>query len=140
MSQYVKARNSTRPIGNPSRSNDPYARLPPVQAVKPEYSIAEGMIVSSMAVPPQKLANCASTRKSSINDGKPRSGDHQEAAHRRAIEEWERSVKEKERLIREKDKQLRDKTSAIKNRDQEISSLNVSESTRSLNVTKCLGN
>lgn len=113
MSQYHKGRNRQT--------------LPPVSTSRSEPSFADGLLVSSMTVPPQRQANGAIRKLSIIHDLKPKSGGGSPEYGARK-EELERQLKEKERIIKEKDKELRERIATIKFKDQEISNLSVSMS------------
>ena len=112
MSQYHKGRNRQT--------------LPPVMTGRGEPSFADGLLVSSMTVPPQKQSSGSVRKPSIISEIKPKSGGGSPDYGARK-EEFERQLREKERIIKEKDKELKEKNAAIKSKDQEISSLNVSE-------------
>lgn len=125
---HTKSKSVPRSLTHPRASND-YTNgrqaLPPVQASKTDY-IAEGMIVSSMAVPPQKTSNGSARKPSIVGDIKPKSGGFSDSANGKGSEDWERLLKDKDRIIKEKEKEIKDKNIIIKSKSQEISSLNVS--------------
>ena len=99
--------------------------LPPVQISKTDY-IAEGMIVSSMAVPPQKVVTTSARKSSIVTEIKPKSGESPDSVNGKSLEEWERLLREKDRIIKEKDKEIKEKNGTIKSKGQEISNLAVS--------------
>lgn len=110
MSQYSKGRGVSR-------------TLPPVLTGKTEPSFADGLLVSSMTVPPQKQSSSSVKRATAVNDIKNNSGSQEDGARR---EELERQLKEKERIVKEKDRELREKNTVIKTKEQEIANLCVS--------------
>lgn len=126
---HPKAKSLQRSIGNPRASTD-YTNgrllLPPVQANKTDY-IAEGMIVSSMAVPPQKAAAGSAKKPSLATEAKPKSGDSPESTNRKSTEEWERLLREKDRTIREKEREVKDKSALVQQKDQQVTRLTVSD-------------
>lgn len=129
MSHQAKNRNTSRSIGHIRTGNEHSngrAQLPPVHTTKAEHNIAEGMIVSSMTVPPQKPPVGSARKVSVVPEVKLRSNNSPESTNKKAVEEVERLLKEKDKIIKEKEKENKDKTLIVKNKDQEISSLTVS--------------
>lgn len=126
MAQQNKGRNPSRSVGNMRMSNEfvnGRQTLPPVSSVRTEPSFGNGLLVSSMAVPPQKQPT-SSARKPPTSELKAKSGNSPEYGARK--EELERLLREKERIIKEKDKELRERSGIIKSKEQDITSLNVS--------------
>lgn len=108
MAQYSKNRSQGRSLGSTRASNDvSNGRLPPVYS-----SITEGMIVSPMTVPPQKVT---------VNSGRKNIIDSTD----KKAEDLERLLKEKSRILYEKEKELKSKAALVKTKDQQMSNLMV---------------
>lgn len=107
----------------PKRNSIP---KPSARAPASSDIFTDGMIVSQMAVPPQKAVNGAlkkstppseSRVKSTSTNGHARNNDPDEAKH---------IVKEKNKIIKEKESEMKEKMRLLHSKDQEIKSLLVS--------------
>lgn len=83
----------------------------------------DGMIVSQMALPPQKAANGALKKSTPPSEPRVKSTSNGKNSD---TDELEALVKEKEKLIKEKDKDIKERTNLIRSKDQEIKLLLVS--------------
>ncbi|XP_067937490.1 uncharacterized protein [Watersipora subatra] len=119
---HAKVKVSSRSSGN-ARTSSEYTNgrlpLPPVQTSKADH-IAEGMIVSSMAVPPQKAFATSARRLSNVSENKLKSGASPETLNGRTADEWERLLREKDKAIKDKDREIREKNAAMKSKAQEM--------------------